>query len=245
MFLALVYLLASNPAFAIDSLHLPTQTQQVVIVETDSWTSNTGQLQMFSRSSSGWVPVGDKIPVSLGRNGLAWGRGLERPAGDGPQKMEGDGKAPAGIFSLGTAFGYEPQPPPGLKLPYRAITEKDFFVDDPGSPDYNEWVTLDQKSTPRWKSAEKMKRPDYLYQLGIVVIQNTDPVVPDKGSAIFLHIWRQPGTPTAGCTAMARDNLLNLLEWLDPAKHPLLIQVPRGELDQLKLAAPKDIAGGF
>ena len=36
-------------------------------------------------------------------------------------------------------------------------------------------------------------------------------------SAIFLHVWKEPGAPTCGCTAMAREDLLELLRWLDLA----------------------------
>ena len=52
------------------------------------------------------MPSGEAIPAVVGRNGLAWGRGVrtDLPAGE-PQKREGDGRAPAGIFKLGPAFG--------------------------------------------------------------------------------------------------------------------------------------------
>jgi L,D-peptidoglycan transpeptidase YkuD (ErfK/YbiS/YcfS/YnhG family) len=86
----------------------------------------------------------------------------------------------------------------------------------------------------RWRSAEKMLRPDGLYQLGIVVHDNMDPIVKGRGSAIFLHIWRNASTSTVGCTAMAKNNLLNLIKWLDPAKQPLLIQAPAAELPKLR-----------
>ena len=79
------------------------------------------------------------IPAVVGRNGLAWGRGihLEPPAG-GPQKREGDGKAPAGIFRLGIAFGYGPgDSAPWIRLPYQQMTERIKCVDDVASPFYN------------------------------------------------------------------------------------------------------------
>jgi len=237
----ILFFFSARPSFVLGSMNLPATTQQVVLVETDSWTSTTGELQLLSRTPGGWVAVGAKIPVSLGKNGLAWGRGLQQEVADGPQKVEGDGKATAGVFHLGTAFGYEPGPPPGCKLPYRQATDRDFFVDDPHSADYNTWVTLPAAGWEKpWKSAETLRRTDYLYELGIVVLQNSAPVVRGKGSAVFLHIWRNPGSPTAGCTAMAKDNLQALLAWLDPAKQPLLIQAPRGEMHKIRIAdAPK------
>ena len=98
-----VLLLAAKLDSTLAAMNLPEETQQAVLVETQSWTSTAGQLQMLSKVAQGWVTVGPKIPVSVGRTGLAWGRGLQIEVGEGPQKTEGDGKAPAGVFSLGSA----------------------------------------------------------------------------------------------------------------------------------------------
>ncbi|MEJ2489338.1 MAG: hypothetical protein P8Y50_06050 [Sulfurovaceae bacterium] len=54
--------------------------------------------------------------------------------------------------------------------------------------------------------------------------------VPLKGSCIFLHI---KSIPTMGCTAMSEEAMLELLKWLDPAKAPILIQAPKGEIVDL------------
>jgi L,D-peptidoglycan transpeptidase YkuD (ErfK/YbiS/YcfS/YnhG family) len=231
----------ANAANSLESMHLPDQTQQVILVVTPSWNSNTGTLTMFQKSHGNWTPAGAEIPVVLGRNGLAWGAGSHHDSNDGPIKVEGDGRAPAGIFKLGPAFGYDPLPPNGSKLPYRQATAADIWVSDPESPQYNQWVALQSGVDPntRWTSFEDMKRPDQLYQLGMVVQYNTDPVVKNAGSAIFLHIWKEPGSPTAGCTAMAQQNLLALLQWLDPARHPLLIQLPSSELEKFDNGAFK------
>ena len=86
-----------------------------------------------------------------------------------------------------------------------------------------------------------MRRDDHVYELGVVVEHN-DACVPGRGSAIFLHVWREPGAPTAGCTSMARDDLLRLLRWLDPAAEPLLVQLPAplpGDLS-LSIGDPAD-----
>ena len=227
-------------------MNLPKQTSQVVLVVSDSWSSVNAALQRFSRRNGKWEQVGDQFPVTLGRMGMGWGLGLQAAVNDGPQKIEGDGRAPAGIFRFGTSFGYGPIPPSSSKLPYRQATERDFYVDDPQSPQYNQWVVLppDQPDPHRlWKSFEKMKRDDYLYELGIVVEQNSDPVVKGRGSAVFFHIWRRPGAPTAGCTAMAKENLLTLLHWLDPAQHPLLIQVSKEVRDDPKFPGEQSTTG--
>ncbi len=218
---------------------IPEETEQVVVVTTSSWTSPTGELQRFEKSHDRWIAVGSKIPVTVGLNGLAWGRGLHQEITDGPEKIEGDGKSPAGIFSLGVAFGYDSPPPKGVKLSYKQATDRDYFVDDPESQDYNRWVTIpdnvgtDPKSL--WRSFERMKRNDHLYELGIVIEHNDDPVVKGKGSAIFFHIWRDPKGSTVGCTAMAKDDLLTIMRWLDPKKHPITIAAPLAKMDAVKM----------
>lgn len=240
--LGIVFLLMTDAQVpsSFESIGLPQNIKQIVLVTTGSWESHEGELRRFSRTKSGWEPVGDKIPVSLGRNGIAWGKGLQSEVSNAPLKREGDGKAVAGIFNFGAAFGYAPHPPDGVKLQYRQATSSDFYVDDVNSPQYNQWASWNSSSAAPWKSAERMRRDDLLYEFGIVVRQNESPVVPGKGSAVFFHVWRQPGAPTSGCTAMARNDLLVLMRWLDPGQNPLLIQVPESELNNLKVRKQAD-----
>ena len=239
--LSLVFLIllpgCNESSLLTPSFPLPKHSFQILLVSTDSWEASTGSLQRYEReqNSKGWKKAGDPISVSVGRSGLGWGRGLHTipPDHSGPVKKEGDGKAPAGIFSLGCAFGYAPEPPPGVKIPYRQTTVSDYFVDDVSSPDYNRWIHLPGEITlakDRWKSFEKMRRDDLLYEFGAVINHNTTPTEPGAGSAIFLHVWKAPGSPTAGCTAMSRENMIKLLTWLDPDKHPLLVQIPQNEI---------------
>jgi L,D-peptidoglycan transpeptidase YkuD (ErfK/YbiS/YcfS/YnhG family) len=68
-----------------------------------------------------------------------------------------------------------------------------------------------------------MKRDDNLYKYGIVIEYNTSPVIKGNGSAIFLHIWKGESVPTAGCVAVSEENILKILQWLDPAASPLII----------------------
>jgi L,D-peptidoglycan transpeptidase YkuD (ErfK/YbiS/YcfS/YnhG family) len=218
---------------------LPQTTYQLLLVTATGWETPQGTLRFYTRRRKSWEPDGPPIQVTLGRNGMAWGRGrfsLLRPMG--AEKVEGDAKSPAGIFELGEAFGYGEKPPPGCRLPYRVAGNRDYFVDDPQSEDYNSWVRLapnDNFPEKRWKSFERMKLESDVYELGIVVKHNTDPAVPAKGSAIFLHLWSGPDKPTVGCTAMSRELFLKLLQWLDPSKKPLLIQLPETELRETRI----------
>lgn len=217
--------------------------RQIVVVTTDDWTGVSGMLQRFERSKphDAWTPAGPAFPIVVGKSGLAWGRGLvsnERlGAGTGdPVKREGDGKAPAGVFSLGTAFGYEPQALAGSRMPYLPLGPSTECVDDMTSRYYNRIVDRQHIGAPDWHSSEQMLRSDELYHWGIYVDHNAKPVRPGGGSCIFLHVWRAAGSGTVGCTAMPKDDIEQLLKWLDPAQAPLLVQMPRRQYDRVRRA---------
>ena len=173
---------------------------------------------------------GRVIPVVLGKKGMAWGRGLvEFKVAAG--KVEGDNKTPAGIFRLGPAFGYAPRSVARwIKLPYVPLTKNSEGIDDPRSRYYNKLVDRSKIAKVDWRSSEQMLRSDVLYKWGIVVAHNSA-AMPGAGSCIFLHILKNSGAATAGCTAMAERDLVELLRWFDPAKRPVLIQMPRQEYE--------------
>jgi L,D-peptidoglycan transpeptidase YkuD (ErfK/YbiS/YcfS/YnhG family) len=233
--LALLMHCSDDLATKLEELSIPVDVGQLVFVTSSSWTARTGTISRFERAGKDWKRSGPPRDVVLGRNGMGWGLGLHSEQRDGPLKVEGDGRSPAGVFELGTSFGYAASPPAGVMMPYRVIGENDFFVDDPQANDYNRWVTLSRGEDPEkyWASYETMLRPDGLYALGVVVRHNTDPAVAGRGSAIFLHLWRSPSAATSGCTAMSKEDLIELLAWLNPEKRPLLIQLPREELNRI------------
>ena len=210
---------------------------QVLVVTAPDWSDFHADLEIYERKDpkSPWISAGERIPAVVGRKGLAWGRGVFAGTPDeGPQKREGDGKAPAGIFKLGFAFGYPPgESVPWVRLPYRQMTKSSRCVDDSASPFYNRLV--DEGRTPKsWQSHEEMRRDDDQYSLGIVIEHNTEPVTPDGGSCIFLHIWAGPNQGTSGCTAVSAQAMEAILRKLKPEANPLLIQLPRKEYERLR-----------
>jgi D-alanyl-D-alanine dipeptidase len=212
---------------------------QVLVVTTQDWDGVDGTLQAYERPTARkrWKAAGASIPVVVGKNGLGWGAGVasdaERRAASDPVKKEGDGKSPAGIFRLSMAFGYAAQAPPEWKMPYLSLTSSIECVDDAQSKFYNR--VLDRATvTPDWSSSEQMLRPDGLYRWGLMVDHNAEPVTAGAGSCIFLHIWLGPGVGTTGCTAMAQEQLEGVLARLDPARSPLLVQLPRPQYKKLR-----------
>lgn len=206
---------------------LPSDCSQVVLVLAEDMDRVPAQVWLLERGSAGdaWKVVQGPMEASIGKNGVGWGVGdpvLPNP-GIFPDKREGDGRSPAGIFTLSWAFGTRPAvEAPGVKLAWRECTETLRGVDDVNSRYYNQ--IIDEAAVPDkdWKSAEIMRRPDGLYDEGIAIGHN-----PANrrggGSCIFLHIWRGAGSGTAGCTALSRSNVHKILQWVDPSKNPRLI----------------------
>lgn len=198
---------------------------QIVVVAAAAWESTTATLTRFERTARGWSAI-DSWPVTLGHRGLGWGLGLHSAGPAGPEKREGDRRAPAGVFALESAFGTKAFEVRGF--PWRRTDGEDLWIDDPESSHYNQWVRSGDGSVRRdWRSAEALRREDGLYDFAIVVGHNRGPVVKGRGSAIFLHAWSAPGRPTVGCTAMEKRRVRELVEWLDSSKRPLLVQAPR------------------
>ena len=212
-------------------------SRQLLVVVAPHWESTVGRLQRFARGhdDAAWQAVGPALAVSLGRSGLAWGRGLHPPPGGArPGKREGDGRSPAGVFAITALFGEDGPDGPlarAARLPYLAATAGLKAIDDPASRYYNRIVDRSAVARPDWASCEDMLRDDGQYAVGAVVAHNAEPPLPGAGSCIFLHVWAAPGVPTAGCTALALADMRELADWLDGAAAPLLVQLPRTEYE--------------
>ncbi len=211
--------------------------QQLVLVTTADWNAPTGTLRYFERAGDGWTQIGDGFDVTVGRTGSAWGIGLHAARSDGPVKREGDGKAPAGVFAIGTAFGYAPGANTGLD--YKGMGHNDWCIDVPESGYYNQIIDRSLVKAPFLdKSSEPMRRDlhvdgDQRYREGFVIEHNPGGKA-NAGSCIFAHLWKAPGEATAGCTAMAPDSMAPLLAWLDARKHPVFVELPQAQYAQLR-----------
>jgi L,D-peptidoglycan transpeptidase YkuD (ErfK/YbiS/YcfS/YnhG family) len=212
-------------------------SRQLIVVTTPAWDSVSGTLRRYVRAgaTSPWRAEGPAVPIVVGRTGLAWGDDALGRRRD-PHKREGDGKAPAGRFPLGAAFGFAPRSEASwIRLPYVELESDTECVDDASSAHYNRVVDRSDVRRVDWKSAEHMRSID-LYRLGVVVRYNAQPVRHGRGSCIFLHIWREAGSPTSGCTAMPASDLETVVRWLDPRRDPQLVQLPEPEYMRLRRA---------
>lgn len=144
--------------------------------------------------------MGRMVPCTVGRGGVV----------EAARKREGDGSTPSGTHRI-VGMLYRPDRmarPTAWAVPIRP---GDLWSDDVRDPDYNLMVRK-----PHPFSHEALRRADPLYDLVLITDWNGPQAVPGRGSAIFLHRWRRPGYPTAGCVAMSPANLLWLAQRLLP-----------------------------
>ena len=237
---ALLSLLAACASVAAPQARPWDKARQLVVVTTTDWNATTGTLHAFERNGDGrWRETTPAFTVNVGRSGSGWGLGLHdaRDQGAGPVKREGDGRAPVGVFAIGSAFGYAPTLTTGLG--YQAMQANDWCIDVPDSPLYNQIVDRSLAKAPGLdRSSEPMRRdlqpkPDDLYKLGFVIEHNSQ-ASPQGGSCIFAHLQRTPGAPTAGCTSMPEDALRGLLGWLRADARPVFVLLPQAEYARLQ-----------
>ena len=128
-------------------------------------------------------------------------------AGIKKKKKEGDNITPKGIFKI-TKIYYRSDKIKNIKTPIKTIKIKKNmgWCDDPHSKHYNKQIKL-----PSRFSHEKLYRKDNLYDLFLVINYNTNPIIKNKGSAIFLHITKDSYKKTKGCIALKKGDLIQLV----------------------------------
>lgn len=144
------------------------------------------------------------FPCSIGRGGMV------------QDKREGDGGSPIGQHHI-VGMLYRPDRLPRPTPWAQPIGPADLWSDDPTDAAYNHAVRA-----PYGCSHEALRRPDPLYDLVLITDWNYPDAVPGKGSAIFVHTWRKPRHPTAGCIAFAQSHLLWIAKRIRPGTRLIL-----------------------
>ena len=147
--------------------------------------------------------MGRYIPCAIGRGGMV------------QDKIEGDLGTPIGTYRLLRMYWRPDRSArPETILPTLPLGPRQGWSETPKDPLYNQPVRH-----PHPFPADRMRRGDPLYDLCVVTDQNFAPTMPGKGSAIFLHLWRRPRYPTAGCVAFSRPDLEFILtHWRDTSR---------------------------
>jgi L,D-peptidoglycan transpeptidase YkuD (ErfK/YbiS/YcfS/YnhG family) len=137
-----------------------------------------------------------KFRCSLGKNGV------------GEKKYEGDNVTPTGIYKLVTVFFRKDRIAKiKSKIVFNEIKKNMGWCDDPKSRKYNRLIKL-----PSRFSHEKLFRKDHLYDLIIVINYNMNPIIKNKGSAIFIHLATKNYSPTSGCIGLKKKNMIELIK---------------------------------
>ena len=193
----------------VDELASTDGAQQMVIVTAPNASSTSATLFTFEDDGSGWHQVFSPMAAVAGRNG--WLPGADR--------REGDGTSPEGLYAIGATM-YGTGPNPGTQFPYHQLICGDWWDEDPGSPTYNSFQHVACGSTPPFGGdSEALWTEGNAYPSMAVVDFNTPPNGP-LGSAIFLHA--SVGGSTNGCISLPYADLLEVLSWLNPARHPAI-----------------------
>ena len=142
-------------------------------------------MRTWQRVDGCWRPVAGPYPARVGWNGLRANR------------REGDGTTPIGTF--GSPHGCTAtRRIPGVRYRYTRLRCGDWWVEDPASPAYNTFQRIGCGRRPPFKVTTPDMSKDRTAYAYLAVIQfNMNPVVPGRGSGIFLHV--QTGNPTNGC----------------------------------------------
>jgi L,D-peptidoglycan transpeptidase YkuD (ErfK/YbiS/YcfS/YnhG family) len=139
------------------------------------------------------------IPVALGRTGVK------------ANKREGDGATPAGRFHpLRLWWRADRLPRPRTSLPVRRITGADAWCEDPADRRYNQPFRRGQQET-----GDRLRRTDGLYDVIVEIDHNARPRIAGRGSAVFIHVARDGFGPTAGCVALRRAEIVQLVARLN------------------------------
>jgi L,D-peptidoglycan transpeptidase YkuD (ErfK/YbiS/YcfS/YnhG family) len=189
---------------------------QLITVEAAHYGTTAASLRLWRRDRGCWVPVAGSWTARVGRNGLA------------DRRREGDGTTPAGVFTIGRVM-YGNAPNPGVQYRYRRLVCGDWWNEDPRSPTYNTFQHIRCGARPPFRTTTPgLWQEKRAYHHFAVIEFNMRPVVPGRGSGIFLHA--KTGSSTNGCVSLDLPRLIAALKWLDPAKKPRIAIGTRASL---------------
>lgn len=231
-------LLAFLTILPVSAFELPANSSQCLLGIANGWDSSNVTLCLYEKIGGGWKPAAPPWKARLGKSGLVWGLGLNPVPSGATTKKEGDWRSPAGVFSIGGAWGNDASIKKNPKQPYHQVTPRDLWVEDSTSPKYNQNVLLDHDPATEWEKKQQMKQNDPAHALKLFIAHNAAPkAVPNAGSSIFFHIWRGGGTkPTAGCTTMDEGKLRWVISQIDPARHPLYVLLTQADYEKFRSA---------
>ena len=210
---------ASCPATLANQLASTRSATQLVTVVAPLAASTQGSLRIWRKGGGCWHAAAGPWTAWLGQRGVS------------DYKREGDRTTPAGAFGfLPVTYGIATDP--GVRYRYHQIVCGDWWVEDVRSPFSNRFHPVRCGTKPPFRiTSEDMSRSPISYRYLAVIDYNAHPIVPGRGSGIFLHA--STGRPTLGCVSLPLPQLLTLLRWLRPSAAPLIAIGTRAEIRRL------------
>ena len=185
-----------------------TKSDQLIMVVAPTIHSQSTSLEFFVRQGVCFRLADGPYPALLGRDGLS------------AHHHEGDNTTPIGLFGFqSTMYGVLPNP--GVAYRYHRLVCGDWWDEQSSSPLYNHFVHVPCGAKPDFGGgSEALWQTVPSYDYLAVIDYNRNPIIPGRGSAIFLHV--SDGQPTAGCVSIPAADLLRVLRALRPSLHPLI-----------------------
>ena len=139
-----------------------------------------------------------KVKCALGKRGI------------GNKRREGDFITPKGNFKIKYILYRKDRIKRIQSKIKKIIIKKNMgWCDDPLSKDYNKLIKI-----PSEYNYEKLYKKDNVYDIILVLNYNMNPVVKNKGSAIFIHVTKTNYKKTEGCVAIKKVHLLKIIKEL-------------------------------
>jgi len=139
-----------------------------------------------------------KVKCALGKRGI------------GNKRREGDFITPRGNFKIKYILYRKDRIKRIQSKIKKIIIKKNMgWCDDPLSKNYNKLIKI-----PSEYNYEKLYKKDNVYDIILVLNYNMNPVVKNKGSAIFIHVTKANYKKTEGCVAIKKVHLLKIIKEL-------------------------------
>ena len=135
-----------------------------------------------------------KVKGAIGKKGI------------GNKRKEGDLITPKGQFKIKYILYRKDRVKIYTSLKKKVIKKNMGWCDDPKSNYYNKIVKL-----PFVYNHERLYKKENTYDIILVLNYNMNPVIKNKGSAIFIHVAKNNFKKTEGCVAIRKFELLKIV----------------------------------
>ena len=185
----------SNPTFDVSKLKVSSETDQIILVVSDDYSSYSAKFYYYIKNSEGKWDELIKCDAHIGKNGLG-------------KEKEGDSKTPVGKFKFNFYFGIQDNP--GTKMPYLKVKPTHWWNCDSSKKEYNTMIDTEEYGEDfDKKESENIIKYDLAYAYAMNISYNEERISA-KGSAIFLHCFTLKPY-SFGCVAIPKEDMIKAL----------------------------------